>query len=212
MITCVYAYCILDPLQGLPQQSWGKSVYCPDSADYGGSGDGAGGGVRVYRHVQTPVVDPYRGRWKAGVLYYPIIFSHFCIHSGIMPVGQFSRKCAKSINQSSVDLHYNHTSQFWLDWFIGFVPHNKFITYIMTADLCLFHISVRHSARCGFLTGNCWRNCGLLRTEHGVLPLCISGGKIVHKIASFTPWMKTWKNNGIESINQSINRHGRESP
>ena len=35
----------------------------------------------------------------------PLCQVTFCIHSGIIPVGQFSRKCAKSINQSSVDLH-----------------------------------------------------------------------------------------------------------
>ena len=35
----------------------------------------------------------------------PLFRVPFCIHSGITPAGQFSRKCAKSINQSSIDFH-----------------------------------------------------------------------------------------------------------
>ena len=30
----------------------------------------------------------------------PLFRVTFCIHSGIIPVGQFSRKCEKSINQA----------------------------------------------------------------------------------------------------------------
>ena len=44
------------------------------------------------------------------LLCYLVMLSHFCIHSEIIPVGQFSWKCAKSINQAwtvIVNL-YNH--------------------------------------------------------------------------------------------------------
>ena len=37
-------------------------------------------------------------------------------------MGHFSRKCAKSINQSSVEFHCNPSLSLWLDWLIGFVP------------------------------------------------------------------------------------------
>ena len=60
----------------------------------------------------------------------PLCWVIFCIHSEIIPVGQFSRICAKSINQSSVDFHgliaWLTVSKFWLDWFIGVVPHDFF--------------------------------------------------------------------------------------
>ena len=61
----------------------------------------------------------------------PLCWVTFCIHPGIIPVGPFSRKCAKSINQSSVDFHrlmaWLTVSQLWLDWFIGFVPPDLFL-------------------------------------------------------------------------------------
>ena len=44
----------------------------------------------------------------------PLCWVTFCIHSGIIPVGPFSRKCAKSNNQSSVALS--------VDWLIDAVP------------------------------------------------------------------------------------------
>ena len=56
------------------------------------------------------------------------------------PWGNVSDGGFKSINQSSVDFHCKHLdwlidwlidwlmiSQFWLDWFIGFVPHDLFL-------------------------------------------------------------------------------------
>ena len=66
----------------------------------------------------------------------PLCWVTFCTHSGIIPVGQFSRKYGKSINQSSVDPHcrpfgwlidWLTISQLWVDWFIGFVPHDLFL-------------------------------------------------------------------------------------
>ena len=61
-----------------------------------------------------------------GLLHYPVMMSPFLRSFGnYTRRAIFPEKC--KINQSSVDSHNKHTSHFWLDWFIGFVPPDLFL-------------------------------------------------------------------------------------
>ena len=63
--------------------------------------------ISIHRERKTPLV--YVRIWlllhskntaASVTCIVPLCWITFCIHSGIIPVGQFSRKCAKSINQA----------------------------------------------------------------------------------------------------------------
>ena len=60
------------------------------------------------------------------LLYYSVKLSHF-LHSLKNDTRRAISPEMCKINQSSVDFHSKHTSQFWLDWFIGFVPPHLFL-------------------------------------------------------------------------------------
>ena len=56
----------------------------------------------LHRHARSPARHGVRllaGKFHS-CCFIPLCWVTFCIHSGIIPVGQFSRICAKSINQA----------------------------------------------------------------------------------------------------------------
>ena len=91
--------------------------------------------VFTLMHVLPMRLATVSTRGIRSVLHSPAVFGHFLDPPGNHPRGAIFPTVDK-INQSSVDFHckpfewlidWLTISQFWLDWFIGFVSHDLFL-------------------------------------------------------------------------------------